>query len=162
MMEEIKKETGPEVSAYEVVQEKGHYTANGFTFEVQPVYFEEEYEYFSENPLSMLLQQQKEAVDDKDLAQYIVALFQVKSKEEVLNALGTFGRIKLRLVKLFKKDYHYYSDNPSAVGFIKWIEKKVKYKGKNIKFYDLERKYGLTKLEIARMYRYMEKLSRGF
>lgn len=161
-MEEIKKEAELEVSAFEIVQERGQYTANGFTFEIKPVYFEEEAEYFSDNPLSMLLQQRKESVEDKDLAQYIVALFQVKSKEEVLAELGLFGKMKLKLVKLFRKNYHYYSDNPGAVGLIKWIEKKVKYKGKNIKFYDLERKYGLTKLEIAKMYRYMEELSRGF
>lgn len=159
-MEEIK--TGTEISAYEIVQERGHYTANGFTFEILPVYFEEEFDYYSDNPLSMLLQKQQEDIDDKNLSQYIIALFQVKSKDDVLASLGLFGRMKLKLVKLFSKNYHYYSDNPSAVGFVKWIEKKVKYKGKKIRFYDLERKYGLTKLEIAKMYRYMEELSRGF
>ncbi len=40
---------------------------------------------------------------------------------------------------------------------IKWLEKKVSYKGRKIKFYDLERKYGLNKLEIHQlMCKFME------
>ncbi len=149
------------ISPYETVQERGKYTANGYTFEIEPVYFGEEEEYFSDNHLSAFLQNSKEDIQDKDLAQYIIALFQIKGEEEAKKDLRVLGRVKLWLVKLFKKDYRYYSENPKALGFIKWMERKVKYKGRHIRFYDLERKYKLTKIEIAKMYRYMEDLS-GF
>ncbi len=150
-----------EFSSYETVQERGKYIVNGYTFEIEPVYFGEEEEYFTDNHLSAFLQNEKEEIKDKDLAQYIIALFQIKSEEEAKRSLRGLLRVKLWLAKLFKKDYRYYSKSPKALGFIKWMEKKVKYKGRNIRFYDLERKYKLTKVEIAKMYRYMEDLS-GF
>ncbi len=155
------REKKDEITEYETVQERGQFTANGYTFDIEPVYFGEEPEYFAENPLSLHLQEKGENLSDKDLATFIIALFQIKSKEEVKAELGFIGRIKLWLAKLTKKDYRFYSDSPGAVGLIKWMERKVKYKGRHIRFYDLERKYKLTKIEIAEMYRYIEDMS-GF
>ena len=158
-MAKIDSNKVPEVSEYETVQERGVYSANGYTFSVEPVYFKEETEYFFDVPLSLHLQESKSEITDKDLVEYFIALFQANNKAKDQESLGWFARVKLWLVKHTRKGY--YSDCPGAIGMVKWIEKKVKHKGKNIRFYDLERKFKLSKLEVVRLYRYMETLS-GF
>ena len=159
------KQSINEVGMYETIQERGSYYANGYKFEVEPIRFEEESSYFRDVPLSIYLQnpekEDREEITEQYLARLIASLFQSNSEEEVEASLGKYGRLKLWLVKLTSKRYKYYSDNPSVIGLIKWLERKVKYKHKHIRFYDLERKYKLTKREIAGLFLYMHNLS-GF
>lgn len=138
--------------------ERGVFVANNYIFDIQSVRFEEEREYFSDVPLSIHLLNKKEE-PQQDLARIMATLFQIDSEEEIKASLGKFGKLKLWLVKHFRRNYKYYSDSPSATGLIKWLERKVRYKNKRIRFYDLERKFRLTKKEIADMFLYLHNLS---
>ena len=150
-----------EPTSYEVMQERGKFEANGYIFTIEPVYFGEEEEYWQD--VQFLLHPEKDDCTDRDLAKFGIMLFQMGGSKgnNVKGQLGLFQRMILWLVKHTTKRYKYYSDNPSMVGAIKWIEKKVKYKGKHIRFYDLERKFGLSKSEIIKMFGYFEAMS-GF
>lgn len=141
--------------------ERGIFIANGYKFVVKPIYLGEETEYMLDVPYFIYPQpKDNEEITDKDLNRYAMMLFQ-KSKNPKNQKIGLFERFKRWFAKTFKKNYEYYSDNPSVLGLVKWIERKVYYKGKNIKFYDLERKFGLTKSEIMELFGYFQDLS-GF
>lgn len=144
--------------------ERGKFVANGYTFTVRPVYLGEEDDFLSQvtispvpvNPESNTVEKTK---DDKQLGKYAIALF-----SEALNNVKkkTHGRIYEFFCWLFKRrDYRYYKDVPLMQPLIMWIEKKVTYNGKKVYFYDLERKYGLSKAEIERLFIYFYELS-GF
>lgn len=143
--------------------ERGKFVANGYTFTVRPVYLGEEDEYLSEMTVSPIPVAQDEtdsnSNEEKRLAQWAIVLFseslnQVKKKKR--------GRIYNFFCWLFRRrDYRYYSNVPSIQPLIKWIERKVTYNGKRIRFYDLERKYGLSKADIERLFIYFHELS-GF
>lgn len=148
----------------ETMLERGKFVANGYTFTVRPVYLGEEDNFLSQvtispvpvNPDSNTVEESK---DDKQLGKYAIALF-----SEALNNVTkkTHGRIYEFFCWLFKRrDYRYYKDVPLMQPLIMWIEKKVTYNGKKVYFYDLERKYGLSKTEIERLFIYFYELS-GF
>ncbi len=147
----------------EIMLERGKFTANGYTFTVKPIYLGEEDEYKEDVKFALYPRtNEKKEYTDKELNQYAILLFSKNNGFSVSTApTGLFGKLKLCLVKTFCKNYQYYSDNPAIVGVIKWIEKKVYYKNKRIKFYQLERKYGLSKAEIIKLFGYFEYLS-GF
>lgn len=143
--------------------ERGKFTANGYTFTVRPVYLGEEDEYLSQVTVSPVpVSQDGEVIDkndDKKMGQWAIVLFseslnKVKKKKK--------GKLYQFFTWLFKRrDYRYYSDVPSIQPIIKWIEKKVTYNGKKVYFYDLERKYGLSKADIERLFIYFHEIS-GF
>lgn len=144
--------------------ERGKFVANGYTFTVRPVYLGEEDDFLSQvtispvpvNPESNTVEETK---NDKQLGKYAIALF-----SEALNNVKkkTHGRIYEFFFWLFnRRDYRYYKDVPLMQPLIMWIEKKVTYNGKRVYFYDLERKYGLSKAEIERLFIYFYELS-GF
>lgn len=145
----------------ETMLERGIFEANGYKFTVKPIFLGEETEYLSDVSYA-LYPRAKEGQEftDKDLSRYAIALFK-NEKSEVEQDLGLFDRFKRWFAKTFKHNYEYYSDNPSVIGLVKWIERKVYYKGRNIKFYDLERKFGLNKSEIVKLFGYFQDLS-GF
>lgn len=153
-----------EIVSESTMMERGKFTANGYTFTVRPVYLGEEDDYLSEIavspvPVSNEGKPDYDLEDDKKLGQWSIALF-----SKTLNKTGKIkhGRFYNFLRKLFrKKDYRYYADVPAIQPLIKWIERKVTYKGRKIHFYDLERKYGLSKAEIERLFIYFHELS-GF
>lgn len=147
----------------ETMLERGVFVANGYKFTVKPIYLGEETEYLSDVSYALYPRTKEgQEITDKDLSHYAMMLFR---KENGINAekerIGLFERFKRWFAKTFKHNYEYYSDNPSVLGLVKWIEKKVSYKGRSIKFYDLERKYGLTKSEIVKLFGYFQDLS-GF
>lgn len=158
MVEEIKN-----IVNEEIMLERGKFVANGYTFTVRPVYLGEEDEYLSEMTVSPIpIEKEGEKIDqddDKKMSQWSIALF-----SESLNGVKKRkkGRFYNFLCWLFRRrDYHYYSDVPAIQPLIKWIERKVTCNGKKIRFYDLERKYGLSKAEIERLFIYFHELS-GF
>lgn len=150
-------------SSLEVMSERGTFIANGYKFTVKPVYLGEESEYFDDVAYALYPKvKDEEEVKEKDLSHYAIMLFRKdNSVYEKTESLGLFGRFKRWFAKTFIKNYEYYSDNPGVLGLVKWIEKKVYYKGRPIRFYDLERKFGLTKSEIVELFKCFQDLS-GF
>lgn len=148
----------------EVMMERGRFTANGYTFAVRPVYLGEEDEYFNDFALSPVPADEEEHTD-KELGQYAMALFSnpanrlVQQEKERFSFVGLINRLYNRLFR--PKDYRYYDASPAVQPLIKWLERKVTYKGRKIRFYDLERKYGLNKSEIQKLIAYFHELS-GF
>lgn len=143
--------------------ERGIFEANGYKFTVKPIFLGEETEYLSDVSYALYPRAKEgEELTDKDLSHYAIMLFRKENgKNENLEHLGLFERFKRWFAKTFIKNYEYYSDNPSVLGLVKWIERKVFYKGKPIKFYELERKFKLNKAEIVKLFGYFQDLS-GF
>lgn len=149
------------------MMERGIFTANGYTFAVKPVFLGEEDEYLFDMSISPIPipKENGEEYTEKELGQWSIALFSKsvntskKNDEEKIGFLGFLSRL---FQKLFKpKDYRYYSNYPAIQPVIKWLEKKVTYKNRKIRFYDLERKFGLNKTEIERLIIYFHEIS-GF
>lgn len=156
-----------EILHEDVMMERGKIIANGHTFVVKPVYLGEETEFFSDMTLSETAvfspipnaQNGVDKLTDEELGQWAIALFSSQFNEQKEKKKEKFFFSKI-LNKIFrKKDYHYYSDVPVVQQLIKWIERKVTYNGKKIRFYDLERKYGLSKADIERMFIELYKIS---
>lgn len=147
----------------ETMLERGTFEANGYKFTVKPIFLGEESEYLDDVAYALYPRAKEgEEITDKDLSHYAMMLFrEVPGKNDKHERIGLFERFKRWFAKTFIKNYEYYSDNPSVLGLVKWIERKVFYKGKRIRFYDLERKYGLTKSEIVKLFGYFQDLS-GF
>lgn len=147
----------------ETMLERGIFEANGYKFTVKPIFLGEESEYLEDVAYALYPRAKEgEELTDKDLSHYAMMLFRKSSdKNDKHERVGLFERFKRWLAKTFTKKYEYYSDNPSVLGLVKWIERKVYYKGKRVRFYDLERKYGLTKSEIVKLFGYFQDLS-GF
>lgn len=158
-MEEVKSNVFNE----DTMLERGKFVANGYTFIVKPVYLGEEDQYLTDMVISPIPVTKKGETlnkdNNKEMSQFIITLF-----SEALNNVKKKkrGRLYNFISWLFKRrDYRYYSDVPAIQPLIKWIEKKVTCNGKKIYFYELERKYGLSKAEIERLFIYFHELS-GF
>lgn len=152
-----------EDNGYQTMLERGIFEANGHKFTVKPIFLGEETEYLSDVSYA-LYPRTKDGQEptDKDLSHYAIMLFRKDdSANDKPEHIGLFERFKRWFTKTFVKNYEYYSDNPSVLGLVKWIERKVYYNGKKVKFYDLERKYGLNKSEIVKLFGYFQDLS-GF
>lgn len=138
--------------------ERGEFVANGYKFKVKPIYLGEESDYLDDVTYVLYPRRKDgEEITDKDLSIYAMGLFKADNQQ----ALGFFQKLKRWFVKTFIHNHEYYSDNPNVVGLVKWIEKKVYYKNRPIHFYDLERKFGLSKAEIVKLLGYFQELS-GF
>ena len=143
--------------------ERGIFMANGYKFVVKPIFLGEETEYLSDVSYALYPHAKDgQEVSEKDLSHYAIMLFRKDfGNDNKAEKLGLFEKFKRWFAKTFIKNYEYYSDNPSVLGLVKWIERKVYYKGRKIRFYDLERKFGLTTSEIVELFGYFQDLS-GF
>lgn len=162
-MSEEKKTDNLEIINEDIMMERGKFVANGYTFTISPVYLMEEDEYFGDLQLSPVpaSAQDGEELTDKELGQWAMALFSTKVNNDG-KPYKKIGNLRRFWIWLFhRNDYHYYECAKNIVPYIKWIEKKVKYNGKRVRFYDLERKFELSKSEIESMFIYLHKLS-GF
>lgn len=148
----------------DTVLERGEIVLNGYKFVVKPVYYGEELDYLEDVPFSIYPKSKEDReLTDKELGHFGIALFsQDNLSDESSNKIGLFQRLKRWYRKHFTKDYRYYSDNPSVIGLVKWIERKVYYKGRPIRFYDLERKYNLSKSEIVKLFGFFQNDVSGF
>lgn len=149
-----------EVQNEEVMMERGKFTANGYTFTVQPVYLGEENLYLAEMQVSPVPNYDDKPIDeltDKELGEWVIALFSQTAAEQTKP--NWFKRLFARL--FHHNDYHYYNTNPVIQPLLKWIENKVSYNGQKVKFYELERKFGLNKVEIEQLFIYFHEIS-GF
>ena len=153
----------------EIMAERGEFIANGYTFTIEPIYYNEESAFqdamphYSGKQFCLFPRDKdgtiKKTTSDDELAKFGIMLFQLQDADPEEAYKGS--RFKVWLYKHLFKDYRYYVDNPNVMGFIWWVEKKVSYKGRHIKFYQLERKFKLTKAEIIKMLGYLEAIS-GF
>lgn len=144
----------------ETMKERYSYSANGYSFTVIPVFLGEENEYFSDVSYALYPSKKDgQEVTDKDLSHFAMALFRDDGTK--LENVGFVERVKIFIAKKFTHTYEYYSDVPSAAKIAKWVEKKVFYKGKPVKFYDLERKFQLSKSEIVNLLKTLQDAS-GF
>lgn len=147
----------------DTMMERGFFTANGYTFQVKPIYLGEEDDYLAEVTISPIPIAVDESVevdmdDNKTLSYWIITLF----SHSINGKSKAHGHVYEFFNRLFRRrDYRYYSNLPQIQPLIKWIERKVTYKGKKVYFYDLERKYGLSKADIERLFIYFHELS-GF
>lgn len=151
----------------DTILERGEIVLNGYKFTVKPVYFGEESEYLQDVPIPIYPQaKEKSEITDKDLSRFGIMLFiqdmENADGKKLKKKLGLFQRIKRWWTKKFVHDYRYYSDNPSILGLVKWIERKVYYKGHPIRFYDLERKFHLSKSEIVKLFGFFQDNVSGF
>lgn len=151
-------------SGYETMLERGEIILNNHKFVVKPVFLGEEPEYLEDVSYSLYPRTKgDEEPTQKDLSRFAIMLFSsgldkdIEDKEKT----GLLTKIKIWFLKKFKRDYHFYVDNPTSMLLAKWIERKVFYKKKHIRFYDLERKYGLNKAEIVELFKYFQEMS-GF
>lgn len=151
-------------NGFDTMMERGEIVLNGHKFVVKPIYLGEEHDYLEDVSYSLYPRiKEDQEPTQKELSRFAIFLFSQFEGDDEKSPVhkGLFGKIKMWFIKRFIHDYRYYSDNPSVVNLVKWIEKKVYYKKKPIKFYDLERKFGLNKAEIIELFRYFQDLS-GF
>lgn len=146
------------------MMERGKFTANGYTFTVKPVYLGEEDAYLADLSISPIPITNNGKPDydlgnDKKLGQWSIALFSKAVNTQEQKKHGRFYQLCSKIFR--KKNYKYYSNKPAVQPFVKWIEQKVFYHGRKIRFYDLERKYNLSKADIERLFIYFHELS-GF
>lgn len=158
MSEETKIQTLNE----ETMTERGRFTANGYTFTVEPVYLGEEKLYLSEMKVSPIPSADDKPIaelTDKELGSWAIAIFNsdMGNEEMQIKKPSWLSRLFNKIVH--HNDYHYYNDSPQVQPLIKWIERKVTYNGNKIHFYDLERKFGLNKAEIEKLFVYFHEIS---
>ena len=150
-----------------IMSERGKIVLNGYEFTVQPIFLGEEDEYFSDTAGSPVPVRKngmsKEPFTDEEISIHIRRLFKNELYDDMKNINKIAPIIKNKLIiwvlkKCSKK--HYYKDKRINKTIL-WMQKKVKYKNKHIKFYDLEREFKLSKAEIGRILIYIHELS-GF
>ena len=154
-MEEKQNDNG-----HSIMTERYEFTANGYSFSVKPVFLGEEKDYLSDVSYALYpVKKNGQEVTEKDLSHFAMALFRADESGKV--KLSIAERFKIFIARKFTHTYEYYSDVPSAAKIAKWVEKKVFYKGKPVKFYDLERKFQLSKSEIVNLLKMLQDAS-GF
>lgn len=147
-----------------VFSQRGFFKANGYEFTVYPIMLDEVSEYIHDGVVvPKKINNEGKELTDKELGQFLITCFSSPSKKEDSLCDKKETSIFKSVKSLFKREKNIidYSQYPYAYGFVKWIEKKVFYKGKSIMFQDLERKYFLTKPEIAKLIIYLNESS-GF
>lgn len=145
----------------DIMMERGKYKSNGYTFTVCPIRLGEENSFLSDLKLSPIPKQiaDGETMTDEELALYVITLFSEAVNYDEGEQPKKISKFRQFIVKYFyHNDYRYYENRPKIMPFVRWIEQKVECKGKRIKFYDLERKYGLSKAEIGRLFIYFYQL----
>lgn len=150
-----------ENNGLDTMLERGEIVLNGHKFTVKPIYLGEESDYIEDVKYALYpTVQEGQELTQKELSKYVITLF-IHSENEKYKKQGIIGKLKIWFFKNFTRNYRYYSDNQGLLNVVKWIERKVYYKKKPIKFYDLERKYGLNKSEIVELFRFFQESS-GF
>lgn len=152
------------ISSEERMMERGKFEANGYEFVVRPIYLMEEDEFLSDVKISPVPRnengEEKKDITEKELGHWSIMLFsKTVNGETKKRKRGIISRFLFWLIH--RNDYHYYENASLIQPFIKWIERKVTYKGRKIRFYDLERKFWLSKSDIERLFIYLYEIS-GF
>ncbi len=148
----------------DLMEERGYITLNGHTFKVIPVFLGEEEEYLTDLQITPVPPKSDDAdengeYDDKQLSRFIMSLFSKSRTVGLGNRPPKTKLFEMVMKKLGFKKY-YYADS-TAYTNIKWLQKKVQYNNKCVRFYDLERKFRLNKVEIERLFIEIHTLS-GF
>ncbi len=163
--EELEEEEESTVKLSTMTQ-RGIYTAYKYTFNVEPIYLQEVDEYLHDNVyVPRKTDINGNVITDKELSTFMSQCFlkdtakATETEEEVEEKKeSAVDKVKSLFRKKSKVDY---SEFPMAKGIVKWVERKVSYNGKKICFEDLEQKYKLSKVEIAKLIMYLSEFS-GF
>lgn len=161
MSEAKENTTSLKIINEDLMMERGKFEANGYTFTVYPVRLKEENDFFNDLHLNPVPKQIADGgeMTDEELALHVIALFSESANQDDDNKIKKISKFRQFVIKWFyRNDYHYYEDRPKIMPFIRWIERKVEYNHKRVRFYDLERKYGLSKAEIGRLFVYFYQL----
>ena len=162
----------------DIMMERGKFCANGHIFEVRPIYLGEEDSYLESLTMSPVPKPivdangKETSLNDKEVGQFLQFFFsnrrlaemEQQSKRKIDRLFPNGKQITAAAIwrlKRTKRNYLFYCDNPNAMIVAMWLERKVSYRGKKIRFYDLERKFGLNKTEIEQLICYLHELS-GF
>ena len=162
----------------DIMMERGKFCANGHVFEVKPIYLGEEDTYLESLTMSpvpkpiMDANGNETSLSEKEVGQFLqfffsnmrIAEMESQSKRSI-DGLFPNGKpitqAAIWRLKKTKRNYLFYCDNPNAMIIAMWLERKVSYRGRPIRFYDLERKFKMNKSEIERLICYLHELS-GF
>lgn len=147
----------------DMMMDRTYVNINGFEFMVKPVFLGEEREFlkYYTTPFMAIANEDGE-ITTKAKLDLMLKMFNTQNKSETeidirveatkkiqeVKDMSLFGVLKKYIYKKFGVVEIDYYDGTPAYGLIVWLEKKVYYEGKKIRFSDLERKYDLTKLEI--------------
>ena len=162
----------------DIMLERGKFCANGHVFEVKPIYLGEEDAYLESLTMSpvpkpiMDASGNETSLSEKEVGQFLQFFFSNRRLAEMesqskrsIDRLFPNGKpiteAAIWRLKKTKRNYLFYCDNPNAMIIAMWLERKVSYRGRPIRFYDLERKFMLNKSEIERLICYLHELS-GF
>ena len=162
----------------DIMLERGKFCANGHVFEVKPIYLGEEDAYLESLTMSpvpkpiMDANGKETSLSEKEVGQFLQFFFsnrrlsemEIQSKRNIDRLFPNGKPITQAAIwrlKKTKRNYLFYCDNPNAMIIAMWLERKVSYRGRPIRFYDLERKFMLNKSEIERLICYLHELS-GF
>jgi len=162
----------------DIMLERGKFCANGHVFEVKPIYLGEEDAYLESLTMSpvpkpiMDANGKETSLSEKEAGQFLQFFFSNRRLAEMesqskrkIDRLFPNGKpiteAAIWRLKKTKRNYLFYCDNPNAMIIAMWLERKVSYRGRPIRFYDLERKFKMNKSEIERLICYLHELS-GF
>lgn len=162
----------------DIMMERGKFCANGHVFEVKPIYLGEEDAYLESLTMSpvpkpiMDANGKETSLSEKEVGQFLQFFFSNRRLAEMesqskrsIDRLFPNGKpitsAAIWRLKKTKRNYLFYCDNPNAMIIAMWLERKVSYRGRPIRFYDLERKFKMNKSEIERLICYLHELS-GF
>ncbi len=148
----------------DLMEERGYISLNGHTFKVIPVFLGEEEEYLTDLQITPAPPKSDDDdaesdYDEKQLNRFIMSLFSKSRAVGLGNRTPKKKLFELVMKKLGFKKYFY--ANSTAYTNVKWVQKKVQYNNKYVRFYDLERKFRLNKAEIERLFIEIHTLS-GF
>lgn len=156
-----------EILNEETMFERWNFKANGYTFVIEPVRLSEEKEFLAKAtvyPIPQIIDKETgqtkpiESLTDKELGDWAIAIFQsdTEGKSRDRNKLLDF------FIKIFcRNNYRYYYTSPDVQHILKWLESKMTINNHKVHFYDLERKYALTKAEITKLFIFFYEIS-GF
>lgn len=144
------------------MDEKGRIMLNGFEFIITPIFIGEEEKFRNDVTFSALPRKENKDEDftDKELSDHMITIFANQAFEKKENKCKIITNKKaIKIIKKFSKK-HYYADK-YAKPLVYWLQQKIRYKDKLVKFYDLERKFKLSKSDIGKIIVTLYKIS-GF
>ena len=157
--EETKSHINEILSTYRVEDKRGVFKANDLSFRVLPVDGTETIPFYA---LINVAQKMANAEGRVNTSLLLVGLF-TDVDEKGAKKRPIQKRLKIKFCEMFYKDYRRYERYAYGKQLAKWIEKLVLLDKTNkpVRYYDLEKKYLLSKEDIAKLLIYICELS-GF
>jgi hypothetical protein len=148
------------LSTYRVESKRGEFVANGIKFKVRPVDGVETVRFLKVLSEARIFAE----VIGKGRFQTALSfsrLFTDLDENNKPRKRGFIEELKLKYYEKIHKNYKRYKRFPLGCEVAEWVEKLVEVDNKRVRFYDLEKKYLLSKEEIEKLIIYICELS-GF